>query len=168
MAKVAGSPGYTFIELVVVVGLVSMLSVGLVSIFSSSIKGSSAARVEAEVKSQGDYAISLMERSLRMAATEPSCSATPPSVTFQVMNEARTLETRSFSFTAAEFTIQNQTGSSIFGEDVVVSDVNFECLNGGTFGLGSVTVSFSLTANGKMNQRVTQQFKTTVAIRSVP
>ena len=162
MAALGGDRGYTLIELVVVVGLVGMLSVGMLGVFLTSLRGVSRAEIEAEIKSQGDYAITKMERNLRQASEAPVCGDSPPSVTYAVGTVQK-----NYTYQAGTpSTIQNETGMSLFGTNVNVSTARFICLGGSGGGEGRVEISFSLVANGKMNQTVTQLFKTTVAIRS--
>lgn len=153
--------GYTFIELVVVVALVGLLSLGLVSIFFASLRGTSYAKAEAAVKFQGDQAITLMERNIRNAVSEPNCGD-GSSVSFRLPGES---ENTVFSFNGNSLL---RGEARLIDGDVEVSSATFGCnLAEDGLSFGSVTISMTLRADDKMSQEdVVQTFRTTVAIRS--
>jgi prepilin-type N-terminal cleavage/methylation domain-containing protein len=154
--------GYTLIELVVVVGLMGILSLGLITVFFSSLRGNSLAQVEAEVKSQGDYGMALIERSLRGAVSAPTCSDAPPGVEYVGSDNVD----KSYQLSDATQQLMVDGASSLFGQDIILSNVSFVCNPSTGTGLGSVTISFTLQADGKMNQTASETFQSTVAIRS--
>lgn len=155
--------GYTFIELVVVVALVGLLSLGLVSIFFASLRGTSYAKAEAEVKSQGDQAITLMERNIRNAVAAPECPPDGSSVTIRQPGDVEVV------FSYADDALFRDEARLIDG-DVRVTRATFGCNTAEDgLSLGSVTISMTLRADDKMSQEdVIQTFRTTVAIRSTP
>lgn len=157
------SYGYTLIELVVVVGLIGLLSLGIMGVFLSSIRGSNSAQVEVDLKSQGDLAISRMERTIRGAISPPTCGSNQVSYVVDV-GGVPTTKTYTFNQTARNLSAD---GVNLFGGSVTVTSATFDCIAGGGFGNGAVSISFTLAARGKMNQEVQQTFSTTVAIRSV-
>lgn len=156
------SKGYTLIELVVVIGLVGMLSLGIVSIFLGSMRSSRLARVEAEVKSQGDVAINQIERNLRGAVSSPVCNHDGSGVTYTVNEDGQQVN-RTYSYDSTNKTMLAD-GVPLFGGTIVVREAQFSCSQTSSFGNGSVSVSFSLSPNDNMG--IVQTFKTTVAIRS--
>ena len=57
--------GYTIIELLVVVTLISILTVSIIGLFLSMVRGGGRAQSLALVKEEGDYVVSTLERILR-------------------------------------------------------------------------------------------------------
>jgi prepilin-type N-terminal cleavage/methylation domain-containing protein len=57
--------GYTMIELMVVVTLIAMLTVSIIGMFLSMVRGGGKAQGLALVKEEGDYAVSNLERIIR-------------------------------------------------------------------------------------------------------
>lgn len=172
MAALIKTRGYTLIELVVVVGLVGMLSVGMVSIFLASLRGSSRAQAEAEARSKGDYAITVIERNLRSATRTPDCLSNYQ-VDYWVQTDSGP-EARSYIYDPGALKITDEGLISLIGgvAGIIVDPpddgIVFKCnpaVDGS--GYGSVTIKFQLRVMGKMSQTVTQVFKTTVAIRSI-
>lgn len=168
------SGGYTLIEMVITAALVGILSIGIVSVFMSTVQGSKTARAQAEVKSQGDYAITTMERTLRNAIKLPICLG--KTIEFQYLDENKQLTTMVYEFTGegsllakknnedANSMIQNgQTAYSM-----LIENGTFTCTEGNSFSPGTVTISYTLTTQGDERQTTSQQFQTTVVMRNIP
>jgi len=69
------SGGFTLIEILVVVFLLGIVVVIGSSLFFSILKGASKAEIEKEVKQNGDYAMSVMERMIRNAQKIDECAS---------------------------------------------------------------------------------------------
>ena len=157
MAKITVKTGYTLIELMVVVGIIGILMMAVIGVFLTSVRGSSSAKLEAKIKRQGDYAISLMERNIRSASGQPDCGS-GVGVAFVAGNGLA----KSYGFDAQRRTIVDQQNEPLLGTDVEVTSARFTCQ-----GL-SVGIEFELTAGGNMGKNVSQRFATMVTIRSQP
>ncbi len=162
MMKKNNVPGFTLIEMVVVAGLVGFLTIGIVSVFIATMQGSARAKAQAAIKTQGDYAIASMERTLRNATTAPVCDPTGVSVTFPIKGSSIT-----YSFgTAGQLLANDQVMIGGTG-GVSVETGRFTCNEGDDFSFGTVGISMTLTG-GDQNNPTNQVFQTTVAIRSIP
>jgi prepilin-type N-terminal cleavage/methylation domain-containing protein len=155
--------GFTLIEMVVVAGLVGVLSVGIVSIFISTIQGNYRAKLQAEVKEQGDYAITSMERTIRNSKTAPKC----PSSTVVTFSS----DVIQYRFNAVDETIErsNDTGGSWIPivDGISITSVNFDCkTDPDSFTNGKVGITFTATASNNAGE-LGQVFETTVAIRNI-
>lgn len=170
--------GYTLVEMVVTAALIGILSVGIVSVFISTVQGGKTARSQANVKTQGDYAITSMERMIRNAIKLPVCSADGHEITFEFLDDNgekitqayRYLEDKSIGlYRGVEAELQ---GSLIISGQVVgsieVTDASFVCTEGDSFSPGTVTISLTLSTLGDTRQQTTQQFQTTIAMRNIP
>lgn len=67
------SAGYSLLEMMVVVGLMAMLLIGAVTMFMTTLAGSSKSEMVSAVKQDGDYAITQMERTIRGASEWTAC-----------------------------------------------------------------------------------------------
>lgn len=74
-------PGFSLIELIVVIGLLSLLMLAISSTMLMTIVSSNRIRTSAKVKQAGNYAIGQMQSLLRSAKTVISCTS-PESIVF--------------------------------------------------------------------------------------
>lgn len=154
--------GFTLVELVVAAGLVGLLSIGLVNMFTSTIRGSQRARLQAEVKAQGDYALVKMERQLRNAIKLPTLDDS--GLSFSVKENNQIIDyIYAFDQLSKKLTIN---ATDLFADPVTVSNVTFTPVSGSGLDPGSVKISFTLVATSQGIQ-VRQDFQTTVAMRSL-
>jgi len=167
MAKInLKQAGFTLVELVVVAGLVGLLSIGLVNMFMASVRGSQKARLQAELKSQGDYAMVMMERQLRNAiklpenTSEGGLSFTVKVEDQQVINVIE-MASRNITFKSGD-----SEPANLFTAPVEVSIAGFQIIPGSGIDPGSVKISLVLEASSQ-GLAVTQSFQTTVAMRTI-
>ncbi len=174
MVKVATRAGFTLVEMVVSVGLLALLSVGLVNSFFVTVKGGGRAQIQAEVKSQGDRIMGAMERSIRAATALPDCSV-PGAITYSVRNAEGMIESKSYAYVAS---VENGSRDSIqetkdgvdmgklSGGTVVVNDLTFTCTDSDGLSSGTVAIHLSLSIATTVDNPATQTFDTTVSIRN--
>lgn len=161
--------GFSLIELVVVTGLVGLLSVGLVNMFLSSVRGSQRARLQAEIKSQGDYALASMERVLRNVTATPSpCGPTQLEAVVRKSGSGQAAETETYVYagnsSSLDLSVDGVSLGSLFTAPVVVEAVNFECPQAAVGEAGRIVVEFTL---GVVDGSVpSQSFQTTISIRN--
>lgn len=174
MVKIRIQAGFTLVEMVVSVGLLALLSVGLVNSFFVTVKGGGRAQIQAEVKSQGDRIMGSMERSIRAATALPDCSV-PGTITYSVRNADDSLSSKSYAYVAS---VENGTKDSIQelkdGVDmgklssgtVVVNELAFTCTDSNGLSSGTVTIHLSLSIASTTDNPATQMFDTTVSVRN--
>lgn len=166
MAEMKKSGGFTLIELVVVAGLLGFLSVGLVGVFISSVRGTTNARLQADIKSQGDFAIASIERNLRNAYVLPdSTECLPSDIRYQVKNPDGTFDNRRYRLNSNNIEIDGIANKFLFGNSVRVTALNFTCTPGTGRNPGSIRIIFTIS---DMNNSLTQSFQTTIALRNIP
>jgi len=69
--------GFTLIELLVVVAILATVGIVSANMFFQTLKGSTKAELTKQVKQEGDYAISIMEKMIRNAkSVESNCLST--------------------------------------------------------------------------------------------
>ena len=167
--------GFTLVEMVVAVGLLSLLSIGLVNSFFVTMSGGGKAQIMAEIKSQGDRIIGSMERSIRSATTLPDCSV-PGVITYEVRNDTGSTSTKTYTYSASvesgekDSIVETKDGvnlGTLSGGTVVVNEVTFVCTEGEGLSPGTVGIHLVLGNAGSTGNTVTQVFDTTVAVRNM-
>ena len=159
--------GFTLIEMVVVAGLIGVLSVGIVSIFISTIQGNYKAKLQAEIKEQGDFAISSMERTIRNSKTQPKCLASNTLVTFS----GDVLQYRFINIPLSNTIEKSEDGGTswtpILSLGTAITAGSFTCVpDTTTFTQGKVVIKFNAKAKNSGGS-LDQEFGTTVAIRTI-
>jgi len=172
MGTIKFNKGFTLIELVVVAGLVGILSIGIVNLFTSSVRGSQRARLQAEVKSQGDYALASMERQIRNAIATPVQLNTDKGVEFLVKETSEAAITQSYNIISGNVEFDPNANilydeGGLFTLPVVVepdSSITVVPSEGVDSGRVKITLHLVGTEGGL---EVDQIFETTVAIRTI-
>jgi len=120
--------GYSLMEMLVVVGLFAVLSVAVTQSLSRSLVTTRKSESVIQVRENLDYVISVMERSLRNAASIQSCSATRIDYTSQegVSSYFECLDLGTFVGR-----IESAQGR-ITSDSVEVSSCTFSCTLGGS------------------------------------
>jgi len=66
--------GFTFIEVIIVIAMITVLSTVSINILITVLRGSLKSQVTKEVKQSGDYAINVMTRMIRNATSIEDCA----------------------------------------------------------------------------------------------
>lgn len=74
--------GFSLVELIVVIGLLSLLMIAISSTMLMSIVSSNRIRTTSKIKQAGNYAIGEIQGMLRSAKTITDCDTTTASITF--------------------------------------------------------------------------------------
>lgn len=164
--------GFTLIEILVVVGILGLIAVIGTNMFFSILKGETKTRVLAEVKQNGNYALSVMGRMIRNAKEITSCTSNMQTIT--IKNPDR--EETTFDLSGTRIASRSALGTGYLTSDKVRIDktdpVNkpyrFDC----TAVTGSpavITIRFTLSQPGvatRPEEQATVDFKTTVSLRT--
>jgi len=166
VAKYRFQSGFTMIEMLVVAGIIGFLSVGIVGTFMGTIRGNQKARLQAEIKNQGDFTIASMERALRNSRTLPTCTGNQ--VNYEISADALT---HGFRINTGKIQKSDNVGagswSDVSGSTVSVTG-SFDCLaDPAGYSSGAVVIQLNVSATGT-GETLTQAFQTSVAIRSSP
>jgi prepilin-type N-terminal cleavage/methylation domain-containing protein len=167
--------GFTLIEIMIASGLVGLLLVGVVGIFLSTVKGGNQARLQAEVKTRGDYAMSTMERTIRNAVKMPECPSAH-SIIFSVKNDDGSVTNQQYTITDGALTVGvGEKTSSLIAtsgqkDDTFIVDdsSSFSCYPGGAYNSGSIGIRIVLRTSASSGQIPPQTFQTMVTIRNNP
>lgn len=150
--------GFSLIEILIV--LVLFVTVALVinqSLFNT-LRGSTKSNLTTRVKQEGNFAISVMERRLRLA-TQISCSY------------GRIIDYKDTDGVKSDFICQNSTltngGVLLLPSDIKVSACSFTCLKFGGKDTVSVKITFSQAkVSSRSEEQVSVPLETTIRLRN--
>jgi prepilin-type N-terminal cleavage/methylation domain-containing protein len=169
--------GYSMIELMVVVTLVAILGTTMVGLFMTTLRSGGKATSIARIKEEGDYAMSTLERLIRVGTN--ACDGLPitnaTSLTVDELSDAdaapRSIYRRSVDETAIEIETKvgppngDEVTRSLTSNNVVVSELFFDCTPGTGFNQGdTVTIRFTMMADG--DEVTTETFDARVVLRN--
>jgi prepilin-type N-terminal cleavage/methylation domain-containing protein len=150
--------GFTLIEMMVVVVLVSLLLLGVSNLFFGTIIGGGKANQLAELKDQGESALQTIERVVRegYSLSCPDTNTVTVRDKFGVDIETITLSGGQISLLSGEL-----TGSKVFVEATTFADCE---LGMNSFTPDKVTINFILSTGGGV---LTEAFKSTISQRNI-
>ncbi|MFC1653227.1 prepilin-type N-terminal cleavage/methylation domain-containing protein [Patescibacteria group bacterium] len=156
--------GYTLIELVVVTGIVGVIGVVSVGLFLSTLRGGGKTTGLNDIRGNGDYAITQIERMLRSAIRiEGTCSDDMTSIS--LLNPDGNITV----FSTVSGRIASNSGYLTSSEVDLASDVDFDCqkLDSGTPATVSVTFElFKAATSGVAGGGESVEFSTAVQLRT--
>ena len=160
--------GYTLIELVVVAGIMGIIGIVSVGLFMSTILGGGKSSALNDVRSNGDYAITQMERMIRGARKIVSaCSLGMNTITIKNSDGDNTV----FSvITDQGNTLIASNSGYLTSSDVqVVGPIVFDCSQSSSKAPELVTIHFTLQKGDDTSSKrdfAQEDFSTTVQVRS--
>lgn len=151
--------GYTLIELLVVAAIMVILTVAVVNLFFSTLVGGGKSNTLNELRANGDFAITQMERTIRNGASVTPCVDGVPSVSLIVnVGGEDTLFYESFDRIAVLDplgTTTYLTASNLVVAPEGAGGLTFECDSGDDFVPPQVTITFTLESGGMSDDFVT-------------
>jgi len=151
--------GFTLIELLVAIGILGIVGGITTIIFFTTLQSSSKSEVLREVKQNGDFAISVMERMIRNANSVNSCSGSSTSLTI-TNPDGRTTQ---FSLSGTQIA---SNGAMLTSTKVSASNLSFTCTR--TSGKPDVVgISFTLSQAGsptRPEERASMTFQTSFTL----
>lgn len=159
------SRGFSLIELTVVVGLLSLLSLAIASVLLMSVTTTNRIRTLTKVKQAGNYALDQIQSLLRSAKAITACDNTTNSIT--IINPDGDETTLSSTDTRLASSSGALTSAYLTPENLAISQWSLVCEpteNSPTL----VTVSFSLTdpSNTQVRESPTLHFETAINLRN--
>jgi prepilin-type N-terminal cleavage/methylation domain-containing protein len=187
--------GFTFIELIIVVGIVGMLLPALFSIFFIVIQQNIKIYRLSEVKKEGDSALNVIENTLRTYATDVYSTSTmadgdrqcssgvaPANAYDGADGDSFYLKDRNnnwfrFYLTSDKISSQSSilnggaaTGSvDLTSANVVISDFSISCSRSGSFSTPIITVDFTIgydDESSRPEDTASMTYKTNIKMRS--
>ena len=163
--KLRITKGYTLIELVVVAGILGIIGVVSVSLFLSTLLGGGKSTALNDVRSNGDYAITQMERMIRSARYMVG-TCIPDMNSIKIKNpDGGTTE-----FSMENNRIASNSAQFLTSDDVLlVGPIDFDCIQSSSKAPEIVSINFTLQKgdSGSPNKDYAQaDFSTSVQVRS--
>jgi prepilin-type N-terminal cleavage/methylation domain-containing protein len=158
------STGYTLIELVVVAAILGIIGVVSVSLFLTSLSGGGKSSGTNEVRANGDYAITQMERMIRNAI-RINGACTEDMSSLSILNA----DGNTTTFSLLNGRIASNSGYITAQSSQVSGAIDFDCSQPIDGSPGIVTVTFLLSkANALTNrfENVEVEFSTSVQLRT--
>lgn len=162
--------GFSLIELLIVVALLGIIMVGVSQLLATSLSSTSKATASQQVKENGQFALGMMERTVRRARRVTTCAGA--TLIVDVPDTAGTVVTYTFQQNLSQLTRRINTGAAVplvSTPDVTVD--SFVC----TFTQGAANnpsivkleLNLSKSATGATDLRIlSQRFETTVSLRT--
>jgi len=158
------SLGYTLIELVVVAALIGIIGVVSVSLFLTSLSGGGKSSGTNEVRANGDYAITQIERMIRNAIRiEGAC--TQDMTSLSLLNS----DGNTTTFSTLDGRVASNSAYLTSSSSQVSGAIDFDCEQSVDGAPGLVTVSFILNKANALTNRfesVQVEFSTSVQLRT--
>lgn len=161
--------GFTLVEMLVVVGVVAVVGMMAVNLFFATLKGSTKTAVLNEVKQNGDYALSVMEKMVRNAKSLSPLTGQTGTITIINPDGGTTRfsclldgSVRKIASNSAALTSQNVTLASCPADLFTVTTVAGKP--------SVVTIKFTLiqatVSPSRPEERASMDFQTTVSLRT--
>ena len=165
------SKGFTLIEMMVALGIFSVL---LVAVMNTFVKGFAAQKKVAEmqaVQRDGVYLMEIISREIRMASNITSASGTSGTSVSFLSHDGLTPDTLCL-FNSGTNSCSSITGSSDFAfnntvinsSDVKVASLHFYCSNG-NYGASEPMITFSMTLQSVKDPTVQIPFQSSASMR---
>lgn len=154
--------GFSVIELVVVIGLISLLSIGMSAILLTTIVSSNRVRTMTKIKQAGDYTITQIQTMIRNARTITPCSSVDNTMTIIGQDGG------SSNIAIENDRIASSSGIFLTPEDLTTSAFNITCAPSDDTP-AAITISFDLEntqTSGPATQNPKLHFETTAQIRN--
>ena len=149
--------GYSMIELMVVVTLVAILGTTMVGLFMTTLRSGGKATSIARIKEEGDYAMSTLERLIRVGANA-DCTTFANGLIIDELTDSPSSPATRYSIAGNKIEIRTEylvvdvnSGEPrlITSDNVDVTSLSFTCTQGTGFNQGdTVTIRFTMMADG--------------------
>jgi prepilin-type N-terminal cleavage/methylation domain-containing protein len=173
--SIKNNSGFTLIEILIVIFLFSLITMTGSNLLFSILKTTSKAQIEKEIKQNGNYAISVMEKSIRNARgiDTTGCVANQKQLTITNQDGSQTLfrcfDNESVAKIASDSSPLTNANVTVGtpGQLCTSSSLTFECQS--TSFPPLVKISFTLKqakANPSVENQASVFFQTTVSLRT--
>ncbi len=171
MEKIKRTKGFTLIELLVAMGILGIVGGMSSIILFTTLKSASKSDIMREVKQNGDYSLSVMERMIRNASMVTPCPGVANALTVSNPDGQKTTFAKQNvavgSITVSK--IASNSGSFLTNNNVsLVGDISFNCTKP-VSAPAFVSISFTLSQAGtttRVEEKATVYFHTSVSLRT--
>lgn len=163
--------GFTLLEILVVMSIVSVAGIIVAGILVSTLRGSSKVNIVSSVKQNGDYAVAQMARIIRSASSVNILPCGNPSPAVQSITVTQ-IDTSQTIFDCSGSTITSNGTSLLDTSSVqlVPSTCQLICSQQSTADVPVIQIKFSLMQKNSSNQpdqASTIPFQTSVILRNI-
>lgn len=164
--------GYTFIELLAVVSIFSVIGIAIMSILFTTLRGSKKSEVLVTLKQNGDFALSQMSNNIRYAESldiPASCTTPVTTKTITISSATDNGQTTYACPAVATDGITSNSASLVDTNAVAVTACDFVCTQQSAYDPPTINITFTLTpknANGLPENTGTLPFQTSVTMRN--
>ncbi|MBP9669991.1 type II secretion system protein [Candidatus Woesebacteria bacterium] len=157
--------GFSLIELIVVIGLLSLLMLAISSTMLMSIVSSTRIRTTTKVKQAGSYAIGQIASIVRSAKSIASCDSSTPSLS--VVNFDGGTTDIFVEQVGQNYQIASGSGSYLTPENMNATAFTLECLpDENTPTLIKISYDLQDTSSAQSTQNPNLHFETSVSLRN--
>lgn len=165
-----GERGFTLIEILTVVGILSILGALVVSILTTTLRETNKSDLLNVARASGDTALNQMVKSIRYAKSldNPATCTTP--VTTSSITFTSLLDLRQTTYACGGGTISSNSASLFDTTGLKVSACSFTCSQATTLDPPTITIQYTLTPRNPgtfTESKFTQSFQTSVTLRNV-
>lgn len=176
--------GFTLIEMLVSVGIISIMTVVISQAFFTSTRSSVKVEITKDAKQNGSFALNVMERMIRGASRVTSTCSRSGTTSTSLTIENPDGQTTTFGCSLDNGTTRISSSSALMSQYLTSSNLTLGGLNCGDSGMTlsftctsfadlapRVSVEFTLTQGNNSPNVVDQarsEFQTTVNVRNVP
>ncbi len=163
-------PGYTLIELTIVVGLTSILAISITAIMLSSLLSSTHVRKLIQVRQTGDYTINQLQQLIHNAQTIDACSSADNSLVITNQDgDQTTIFAESISDTEYKIASASSRATLYFNDETMpANNFNITCLPTDD-NPNLIQIQFTLTTNSQSNrpfEKPLVKFETSIELRN--
>jgi prepilin-type N-terminal cleavage/methylation domain-containing protein len=165
--------GYTFIELLAVISIFSVIGIAIVSILFTTLRGSRKSDLLVMLKQNGDFAISQMTNNIRYAKsldTPASCTTPVTTKTITISSATDNGQTTYVCPAVSTSGITSNSASLVDTNAVAVTACNFVCTQQSVYDPPTINITFTLTpknVNGLPENTGALPFQTSVTMRNL-
>ena len=158
--------GFSLIELIIVVGLTSLLAIAITSVAMTSLLGAARIRNLVKTRQSGDNALNQIQTKIRNARNITTCNSTTNTITIENLDGNTT--TYLVELDGAAMRIASNSGQYITPSDTTISSFDIECSpSDAEPNLVTIKYQITNTVQGARSQETpTIPYETAIQIRN--
>lgn len=161
--------GYTLLELLTVVGLLSVIGVIVLSVIFISIRGTQKSDTSEVIRQNGEVALSQIVKNIRYAKSLDSPASCVPATTVNTITVTSLQDGGQTTYACSNNTISSNSASLLDTNAVTTTSCSFVCSQSNQSNPPTITIQYTLSAKGANNfteTRATTPFQSSVILRN--